>query len=182
MQEPLPTQEITEATGWLHYVLWTLLGFIGAGISVGVKMQRGEQLAGALQQEIHQLDPRVEIWATLPMTEFVKAAFLAPALASRLLSWLGFVALALEAAGQLGVEVVEHRVGAHPRGRHVVCDRGFDLCRARCADFVQSSAGFARYAGSAACAFATATYFSAQRRRPDCSSAVSARTTFAGAP
>ena len=58
-----------------------------------------EQLAGVLQQEIHQLDPRVEIWATLPMTEFIKAAFLA----SRLLSWLGLVALALAAMGVYGV-------------------------------------------------------------------------------
>lgn len=29
---------------WLAYALWTVLGFIGAGISVGVKLQRGEQL------------------------------------------------------------------------------------------------------------------------------------------
>ena len=61
------------------------------------------QLAGALQAEIHQLDPRVEIWATLPMTEYIKAAFLAPALASRLLGWLGIVALALAAMGIYGV-------------------------------------------------------------------------------
>jgi predicted permease len=60
-------------------------------------------LAGALQKEIHQLDPRVEIWATLPMTEFIKAAFVAPVLASRLLSWLGVVALALAAMGVYGV-------------------------------------------------------------------------------
>jgi predicted permease len=60
-------------------------------------------LAGALQREIHQLDPRVEIWATLPMTEYIQAAFVAPALASRLLSWLGVVALTLAAMGVYGV-------------------------------------------------------------------------------
>ncbi len=60
-------------------------------------------LAGGLQQEIHRLDPRVEIWATLPMTDFIKAAFLAPMVASRLLSWLGMVALTLAAMGVYGV-------------------------------------------------------------------------------
>jgi len=60
-------------------------------------------LAGAVQREIHQLDPRVEVWTTLPMTDFIKAAFIAPALASRLLTWLGLVALALAAMGVYGV-------------------------------------------------------------------------------
>jgi predicted permease len=60
-------------------------------------------LAGALQREIHQLDSRVEIWATLPMTDYIQAAFVAPALASRLLSWLGVVALTLAAMGVYGV-------------------------------------------------------------------------------
>jgi predicted permease len=60
-------------------------------------------LGGVLQQEIHRLDPRVEIWATLPMTDFIKAAYLAPVLASRLLSWLGMVALTLAAMGVYGV-------------------------------------------------------------------------------
>ncbi len=60
-------------------------------------------LAGAVQQEIHQLDPRVEIWVTLPMREYIKAAFMAPAMASRLLGWLGAVALGLAAMGVYGV-------------------------------------------------------------------------------
>jgi len=60
-------------------------------------------LAGAVQREIHQLDPRVEVWTTIPMTDFIKAAFIAPALASRLLTWLGLVALALAAIGVYGV-------------------------------------------------------------------------------
>jgi len=37
------------------------------------------------------------------MTDYIKAAFLAPVLASRLLTWLGFVALALAAMGVYGV-------------------------------------------------------------------------------
>ncbi len=60
-------------------------------------------LVGAVQREIHQLDPRVEVWTTLPMTDYIKAAFVAPALASRLLTWLGLVALALAAMGIYGV-------------------------------------------------------------------------------
>ena len=60
-------------------------------------------LAGVLQRELHALDPRVEIWTTLPMTDYIKAAFVAPALASRLLSWLGAVALILAAIGVYGV-------------------------------------------------------------------------------
>ncbi len=60
-------------------------------------------LACALQREIHQLDPRVEVWATLPMTDYIQAAFVAPVLASRLLSWLGLVALTLAAMGVYGV-------------------------------------------------------------------------------
>jgi predicted permease len=60
-------------------------------------------LAGTLQQEIHKLDPRVEVWASMTMTDYIKAAFLAPVLASRLLTCLGFVTLALAAMGVYGV-------------------------------------------------------------------------------
>jgi predicted permease len=60
-------------------------------------------LASTLQREIHKLDPRVEVWASMTMTDYIKAAFLAPVLASRLLSWLGIVALALAAMGVYGV-------------------------------------------------------------------------------
>jgi predicted permease len=60
-------------------------------------------LATAVRQEIHKLDARVEVWTTLPMSEFIKAAFIAPVLASRLLTWLGLVALGLAAIGVYGV-------------------------------------------------------------------------------
>jgi predicted permease len=79
-------------------VLWDL--------SLGICLRTAgdpAMLAGVLQQEIHKLDPRVEIWVTLPMTDFIKAAYLAPELASRLLSWLGMVALTLAAMGVYGV-------------------------------------------------------------------------------
>lgn len=60
-------------------------------------------LAATLQREIHRLDPRVEVWNTLPMDDYIKAAFIAPVLASRLLMGLGIVALALAAMGVYGV-------------------------------------------------------------------------------
>ncbi len=57
----------------------------------------------AVQRAVHQIDPRVEIWAMLPMSGYVKAAYVAPVLASRLLLWMGVVALALAAMGVYGV-------------------------------------------------------------------------------
>ena len=57
----------------------------------------------SLQREIRSLDARVQVWATLPMTGYIKAAYVAPALASRLLVALGIVALALAAMGVYGV-------------------------------------------------------------------------------
>jgi predicted permease len=60
-------------------------------------------LATAMQREIHRLDPRVEVWATIPMADYIKAAYIAPELGSRLLIWLGGVALALAAMGVYGV-------------------------------------------------------------------------------
>jgi predicted permease len=57
----------------------------------------------ALQKAIHDVDPRVEVWATIPMADYVKAAFAPSILASRLLTWLGIIALALAAMGVYGV-------------------------------------------------------------------------------
>lgn len=59
--------------------------------------------AQALQNEMRKLDPEVEIWGTLPMRDYMKAAFMAPALASRLLTAMGLLALALSAMGVYAV-------------------------------------------------------------------------------
>jgi predicted permease len=60
-------------------------------------------MAGAVQRAIHDVDPRVEVWATLPMNDYIKAAFAPSMLASRLLTWMGVIALALAAMGVYGV-------------------------------------------------------------------------------
>jgi predicted permease len=60
-------------------------------------------MANTLREAIHGLDPRVEIWANLPMTDYIKAAFLAQGIAATLLTGLGAVALVLAAMGIYGV-------------------------------------------------------------------------------
>jgi predicted permease len=60
-------------------------------------------LANGVRQEIHKLDPGVETWATLPMTDYIQAAFLAQQIASGLLMLLGAVVLALATMGVYGV-------------------------------------------------------------------------------
>jgi predicted permease len=62
-----------------------------------------EALAVELVQEIHKLDPGVEPWGILPMTEYIQPAFLAQQIAASLLILLGVVALALAAMGVYGV-------------------------------------------------------------------------------
>jgi predicted permease len=62
-----------------------------------------EALAGVLVQEIHKLDPGVEPWGILPMTDYIQPAFLAQQIATSLLILLGVVALALAAMGVYGV-------------------------------------------------------------------------------
>lgn len=37
-------QNATEQVNWLIHLIWTLLGFVGAGIGVGIRMSRGENL------------------------------------------------------------------------------------------------------------------------------------------
>ncbi len=57
----------------------------------------------ALRGEIQQIDPGVELWATLPMVDFVKAAYLAQKVTATLLIVLGLTALLLSAIGIYGV-------------------------------------------------------------------------------
>ena len=60
-------------------------------------------LASRLRDEIHQLDPGVEIWTTLRLTDYVQAALLPQRIASGLLLLLGLVALVLAAMGVFAV-------------------------------------------------------------------------------
>jgi ABC-type antimicrobial peptide transport system permease subunit len=73
-------------------------------LAVGVRTS-GDPAAFAetLRREIRRLDPRVEVWLTAPMTDYIKPAFLVHQLASRLLEGLGLVALVLAALGVYGV-------------------------------------------------------------------------------
>jgi predicted permease len=60
-------------------------------------------MISTLRQAIHELDPRVEVWANLPMTDYMQAAFLAQRIAAGLLACLGGVAVVLAALGIYGV-------------------------------------------------------------------------------
>jgi predicted permease len=59
--------------------------------------------ASALRNEIHALDPGIEVWNTIPMSDFIQAAFLGQKIVSTLLAALGVVALVLAAMGIYGV-------------------------------------------------------------------------------
>lgn len=61
------------------------------------------RFATPLRQEIHRLDPGVEVWALLTLADFIEAAFLAQRMVSTLLTGLGAVALLLAAMGIYGV-------------------------------------------------------------------------------
>jgi predicted permease len=73
-------------------------------LAVGVRTS-GDPAAFAetLRREVRRLDPRVELWLTGSMTDYIKPAFLVHQLASRLLEGLGLVALVLAALGVYGV-------------------------------------------------------------------------------
>ncbi len=60
-------------------------------------------LIKSLRDVIHDLDSRVEVWANLPMPDYVQAAFLAQRITATLLTGLGAVALILAAMGIYGV-------------------------------------------------------------------------------
>jgi len=60
-------------------------------------------IAEVVRKEIYALAPEVSIWATLPMTDYIQAAFMTQRVASSLLALLGAVTLALAAIGVYGV-------------------------------------------------------------------------------
>ncbi len=75
-------------------------------LNLGVALRttgRPSSLVNPLRQAIHDLDPRVEVWASLPMEVYTQAAFLGQRIAATLLTGLGIVALVLAAMGVYGV-------------------------------------------------------------------------------
>ncbi|MFT3782289.1 MAG: ABC transporter permease [Nibricoccus sp.] len=66
-----------------------------------------------LRAEMQKLDREVEVWGTLLMKDYMKAAYTAPVLASRLLTAMGMLALALAAMGVYAV--MAHSVGERMR-------------------------------------------------------------------
>jgi len=84
-------------------------------LNLGIALRtNGSPLAllGALRREIRAVDPGVEIWASLSMSDYIQAAFLALRIAATFLVALGLVALVLAAMGIYGVMayVVSQRV------------------------------------------------------------------------
>lgn len=86
-------------------------------LNLGVVLRSGvvdpQSLAGTLRSELRKLDPSVELWAALPLSEYVGAAYLRHRIATGLLSGLGAVALLLATVGIYGVMAyhVTQRVG-----------------------------------------------------------------------
>ncbi|MHC1766606.1 MAG: ABC transporter permease [Verrucomicrobiia bacterium] len=60
-------------------------------------------MIGTLRQTIRKLDPGVEAWANLSMTDYIQAAFLPQRIAATLLTGLGIAALVLAGMGIYGV-------------------------------------------------------------------------------
>ena len=75
-------------------------------LNLGVALRtEGDPLAftGTVRDQVHALDPGVELWAVQAMTDYTQASFLAQRIASTLLVLLGIVALVLAAMGIYGV-------------------------------------------------------------------------------
>ncbi len=75
-------------------------------LNLGIVARTGgdpRALASTVRREVRALDPGVALWATLPMKEYVQAAFLVSRLATTLLTGLGAIALLLAAIGLYGV-------------------------------------------------------------------------------
>jgi len=77
--------------------------YLDLGLCVRVADGDPAALSGPLREEIHHLDPGVELWATLRMADYVDAALLPQKIASSLLTLLGAIALLLAAMGVYAV-------------------------------------------------------------------------------
>ena len=94
---------LNETPGCFFYRPY-LQGVPELNLAVGVRTSGDPAAFGeTLRQEIRRLDPRVEVWLTMPMATYIRPAFMAHHLASRLLQALGVVALILSALGVYGV-------------------------------------------------------------------------------
>ncbi len=75
-------------------------------LNLGVVLRTTADPAGfiaTLRQEVHRLDPGVEVWAAITAKDYVEASFLPQRIAATLLVGLGIVALVLAAMGIYGV-------------------------------------------------------------------------------
>jgi predicted permease len=75
-------------------------------LNLGVEVRTAgdpSAMASALRREVRALDPGVEVWAMLTMTDYIEASFLANRITTTLLFALGVVALVLSAMGIYGV-------------------------------------------------------------------------------
>jgi predicted permease len=60
-------------------------------------------MINTLRETVHTIDPGVQVWANIPMTDYIQAAFLGQRIAATLLTGLGIVAVILAALGIYGV-------------------------------------------------------------------------------
>jgi len=96
-------QNLNEAAVSMFYTPFSL-GIPDLDLGIAMRTQGDPAaMANVLREEVRRLDPGVEIWRTITLRDYMKAAFLAPVLASRLLTAMGIVALCLAAMGVYAV-------------------------------------------------------------------------------
>lgn len=76
---------------------------LNLGVVLSGESQDPLALVPALREAVRSIDPHVEIWALLRMTDYVSAAFVAQGMATAILGSLGLVSLVLASLGVYGV-------------------------------------------------------------------------------